>query len=512
MKFYAIEDRLLDAVNDYSTKVRVQVAFDFTGAGVFVAIPECDILELEVVSLKEVSGGTITFGTLVVNNDMGSYCPRLFDDYRPDYNKYNGVAQADGMGNLRPGRKVEISYTTGRDIPFVKRFLLYVNDKGFQQTATGYKGRVCSVGLIDLAARLKKANTQKDWLNPEVLVHSVICDKEFPESSLVHQIAARGGLGVTDIDCSTITEYMPYVRLARSVWAELSEMALVYNAHLETAMEKPLVFVNSEDEIQYQFDSSNVTHIKMYDLREQYRNTLRFRWTRYREFVDVQLWKYADPPVLYNDNLEPQFPFVLDGEKRNIEKTGYEERYTVVNEEGKKLPVVYADHVDSVQVFAANMVTVGPPLQVQEYDVTTYRNRVCLFLETLTNTILLSATISGDAIAGEANFSLYIHNEDDVATHGVVIKNFTSSYLSETLREGVPYYKFYATALLSKLRRKRKGFFLKTNRALFHARVGASVRVDLADGMVSERAEIITMELRYKARKAFVASFILEEE
>lgn len=35
MKFYAIEDRLLDAVNDYSTKVRVQVAFDFTGTGVF---------------------------------------------------------------------------------------------------------------------------------------------------------------------------------------------------------------------------------------------------------------------------------------------------------------------------------------------------------------------------------------------------------------------------------------------------------------------------------------------
>ena len=87
-----------------------------------------------------------------------------------------------------------------------------------------------------------------------MIVHSVICDKEFPEDSIVHRIAGRAGLGVSDIDCSTVREYLPYVKLTRSVWDELSDVARVYQAHLETAMEKPLVFVTGNDAVQYVFD------------------------------------------------------------------------------------------------------------------------------------------------------------------------------------------------------------------------------------------------------------------
>ena len=319
----------------------------------------------------------------------------------PDYNKYNGLPQGDGLGNLRPGRAVEISYTSGRDIPFVKRFRLYVDDNGFQQTATGYTGRVCSVGLVDLASKLKKTDTKKDWKSPEVLVHSVICDKEFPLSSIVHQIGGRGGLGVADIDCSTVLEYLPYVRLTRSVWDELSDVALIFNAHLETALEKPLVFVNTEDAIQFQFDSTTVTHIRMHDLQTQYRNTLRLRWTRYVEFSGVELWRYADPPVLYSDALQPQYPFVVNGEKRDVEKNGYEGKYTVHTMEGKTLPVVYAENIDNEFAFLGNMITAGPALQTALYDVTTFRNRARVCLETVADTVLLSATISGDSIAGE---------------------------------------------------------------------------------------------------------------
>ena len=512
MRFYAVEDRLREAIAECRTRVRAEVAIDFTGTGVFVPVPENQILELEITSLREEAGGTITWGKVVLDNETGTWCPRFFDTYRPDYNKYNGLAQEDGIGNLRPERQVRISYTTGQDIPFVKRFLLYVDANGFQQTATGYRGRVCEVGLVDLASRLKETDKEKDWTNPEVIVHSVICDKEFPAASIVHQIAARAGLGVMDIDCSTVREYLPYVRLTRSVWDELSDLARIYNAHLETALEKPLVFVNTEDDVQYTFDNTNATHIRMYDLRNQYRNTLRFRWTRYREFTGKELWHYTDPPVVYAGNLKPTYPFVLDGEKREIEQEGYSARYTVTTDEGKSLSVVYAENVDDLATFTANMETERPALTVGRYDVTTLRDRAGIRLDTESNTVLLSARIHGDAIAGETNFSHYIDDPAEVAREGTVARNITTPYLSESLRDGIPYYRHYAAFLLARLKRPRKGFFLKTNRAVFNARVGAPVRVALGDGLVSERAEIVRMELRYKAREAFVATFFVEED
>jgi hypothetical protein len=512
MRFYAVEDRLRDAITECRTRIRAEVAIDFTGTGIFVTVPESHILELEITSLREETGGTITWGKVVLDNETGSYCPRAFDTYRPDYNKYNGLAQQDGNGNLRPDRQIRISYTTGQDIPFVKRFLLYVDRNGFQQTATGYKGRVCGVGLVDLASRLKETDKEKDWTNPEVIVHSVICDKEFPSSSIVHQIAARAGLGVMDIDCSTVSEYLPYVRLTRSVWDELSDLARTYNAHLETALEKPLIFVNTEDEVQYTFDNTNTTHMRMYDLKSQYRNTLRFRWTRYREFAGKELWRYADPPVVYTGNLKPTYPFLLDGEKREIEQEGYSARYTVTTDEGKTLSVVYAENVDDLAAFTASMETDGPALTIGRYDVTTLRDRASIRLDTESNTVLLSARIHGDAIAGEANFSHYIDDPAEVAREGTVARNITTPYLSESLRDGSPYYRHYAAFLLARLKRPRKGFFLKTNRAVFNARVGAPVRVALSDGLASERAEIVQMELRYKAREAFVAAFFVEED
>lgn len=511
MRFYAVEDRLRDAIAECRTRIRAEVAIDFTGTGVFVPVPESQILELEVTSLREETGGTITWGHVILDNETGSYCPRYYDTYRPDYNKYNGLQQEDGCGNLRPGRQVRISYTTGQDIPFVKRFHLYVDENGFQQTATGYRGRVCTVGLVDLAFRLKKTDREKDWTNPEVIVHSVICDKEFPGSSIVHRIAARAGLGVLDIDCSTVTEYLPYVKLTRSVWDELSDLARTYNAHLETALEKPLVFVNTEDEVQYSFDSTNTTHIRMHDLREQYRNTLRFRWTRYREFAEKELWRYGDPPIVYTGNLSPTFPFILDGEKREIEQDGYGARYSVTTDEGKTLPVAYTENVDDIETFTDNLETDGPALTVGVYDTTTHRDRAIIRLDTEADTLLLSARIHGDAIAGESNFSHYIDDPAEVAREGTISKNITTPYLSESLRDGIPYYRHYAATLLARLKRPRKGFFLKTNRAVFHARVGAPVRVALSDGLVSERAEIVRMEFRYKAREAFVATFFVEE-
>lgn len=512
MTFYSIDETLQERILDRRNRVRVQVAFDFTGTGEFVAVSESDIVSVTVTSLRETGGGTVSTGILELDNTLGTYCPRFFDTYRSDYSKYNGEMQSDGMGYLRPGLQVCVSYSVGANLPFVKRFRLYVDENGFQQTATGSSGRITKVGLVDFSKTLKDTDKNKDWTHDAVFVRSVICDKGDEPHSLVHQIADRAGLGVFDIDCSTIPEYLPFVKLNGTVWEELSELARCYNAHLETPIEKPLVFVNSNNTLQFTFDSSNVTHVRMYEKRDQYRNTLRLKWTRFREFAARELWRYADSPVVYRSDLSATFPFVVGGTKRDIEKGGYEARYTVETDEGKTLSVVYAEDLDSKEVFENALSTDGPALKVLTYDVSGLRDRATIQLESTADTILLSARICGAAIAGESNFCHYLSDTEEILKNGTYALNVTTPYLSETLRDGVPYYAWWAQRMLTKLKRNRKGFFLKTNNGLFHARVGSAVKVALPDGLESERAEIIEMELRYKAREAFVASFYLEEE
>ncbi len=512
MKFYTIDETLQMRLLDRRARVRVQVSFDFTGTGVFVTVPESDIAALTVTSLREKTGGTVTSGILELDNTMGTYCPRFFDTYRPDYTKYNGEKQVDGLGNLRPGLQVRISYSAGANLPFGKRFILYVDENGFQQTATGSSERIAKVGLVDLSKTLKDTDKNKDWTHDAVFVRSVICDKGDAAHSLVHQIASRAGLSPFDIDCTTVSEYLPFVKLNGTVWDELSELARCYNAHLETTIEKPLVFLNSSDPVQFTFDSTNVTHVRMYEKRELYRNTIRLKWTRYREFSPREVWRYSGIPVLYRSDLTPMYPFVFEGTKRDIEQGGYDAHYTVATDDGKTLPVAWAEELDSKETFDAALVTDGPALQVLNYDVSTFRDRAVILLGTLADTVLLVARIYGTAIAGEPNFCHYLSDTDEILQNGTYALNETTPYLSETLREEVPYYEWWADRMLAKLKRNRKGFFLKTNNGIFHARVGAAVRVSLHDGIETERAEIIEMELHYKAREAFVASFFLEEE
>lgn len=512
MKFYTIDDTLAERLKDRRNRVRVQVAFDFTGTGVEVTIPEFDVVSLTVTSLQEKTGGTVTRATLELDNTLGTYCPRLFETYRPGYNKYNGEKQADGLGYLRPGVQVFVSYSVGKDLAFVKRFNLYVDDNGFQQTATGSKHWITKLGLVDLSQKLKETDKNRDWTNDEVLVHCVICDKGNARFSLVHRIAERAGLGVADIDCSTVTEYLPYVKLSGTVWDELSSLAFFYDAHIETAPEKPLVFVHSDDAVQFTFDNSNVTHIRIYDLLDQYRNTLRLKWTRYRELTGRELWRYKDAPVIYLADLSATFPFVVDGTKRGIEEDGYTARYTVKTDEGKTLTVVYAENIETQEVFESSLVTQGPALQTLLYDVTGKRDRAMLKLGTIENTVLLSASIHGDAIAGEPNFCHYISDSEETAANGTVALNITTPYLSESERDGQPYYRWWAERKLAKLKRKRNGFFLKTNNGVFHARVGAPCRIAMRDGLTADRAVIREMELRYRYDEAFVASFTLEED
>jgi hypothetical protein len=105
-----------------------------------------------------------------------------------------------------------------------------------------------------LSEKLRKSDEARNWTSPAVFTYSVVCDKTKPEISLVHGIADRAGLTENDIDCSTIPVTLPYVRLRRNIWAELSSLAIAYRCHLECPVEKPLVFAHSPYQTENQID------------------------------------------------------------------------------------------------------------------------------------------------------------------------------------------------------------------------------------------------------------------
>jgi hypothetical protein len=223
MIFYEINNALIEAIEAGDKPVRLKVEID--RGGHFESVFEQDILEASFTGLKESAGGTSARGEILLDNPQGIYS-----------------VSAPGLG---AGREVRVSFSMGEGLPWFRRFVFYVDNDGFQDIRGLGRKRYVRLVLRDLSAKLRKTDENRDWTAPAVFTYSVICDKTQPEKSLVHGIARRAGLGVADIDCATIPLTLPYANLKKNIWAELSELARIYRAHLECAPEKPLVFAHS---------------------------------------------------------------------------------------------------------------------------------------------------------------------------------------------------------------------------------------------------------------------------
>ena len=151
----------------------------------------------------------------------------------------------------------------------------------------------------------------------------------------------RAGLNVNDIDCCTIPLTLPYVKLTRNIWAELSELAAAYRCHLECAVEKPLVFAHSPyqsetlqtDDVSYSFTGESIYYLRETARADKYRNTIRLKINMPLSLEKQMIWKYEDAPVLYTSSLTPYYPF-RNHASREIENEGYEGRYIIKDAAG----------------------------------------------------------------------------------------------------------------------------------------------------------------------------------
>ena len=491
MRFYDIGRNYENLIKDNFCRIfpRVEVV---KNDGTSYFINEGDIISLEITNYKEATGGYSNYGELVLDNRMNRYS----EDLHPE---------------LTAGCAIHVHYAMGNMYNSFYRFSLYADDRGFQTFAEG-SDRKCRVRLNDYSAFLKDTDKGKDWTGREVMIHGVYCNRASAETSLVHVIADRAGLTTNDIDCCLLEKEVPYMKFTGNVWEELSLLATAARAHLECTKDMVLSFEGSPYEdgyeedgsVSWRLDEDDITAWHSFDLMDEYRNSIRMKWTHYSETGMTELWHYSDAPAMYDENMRTVYP-MGDG-KRDIELyEGYEAVYTVRDNEGKEFPVVKAFDVDSRETFEEGIEDSEDSVTVDVYNTTTYPDRALVKLSSEVPTNLIQAVIHGRAIIAEQNFSHYIRNQSGINQYGTRAENVTNKYMSDTITDGIPFYEKWAGDMLQELSQVRRGLFVKTNRALFHARAGAWMEIDLSEacGIRVEKGEITSLTLRYKKDAAF---------
>ena len=488
MRFYELPPEVENKIRDTDSRPFVRVVFELSGGDVY--IPDSDILECVTTSYKTEAGGIVNCGELLLRG--------LYDfEHNSEY--------TTGLG-------VQIWYCFGDRTNTFFRFHLFVDDNGFQSQETGFLDKTTKVRLIDLSSKLDDAKLQRNWTDAQTVVHSVVCDRVHPENSLVHIIANRGGINASEINCGSLPFDIPYVVVAGSAWKELCALAKAYDAVVECGRDMTLSFIESpydreneySEESCFSLNETEITHYRFFNNNDKYANNVRLKYTRYVQMERQELWSYSDAPVWYDEEMKPYYPFT-DDSRKIISDNDYQAIYTAKNEEGKTRNVVYADGIDNEQEFLEAMEVTGEdkPVIVQ-YDTTTYRDRAIVQLGRDGKLIgVRKASITGRSIISETNYSVFVKDDNEIASHGQIVKNITSKFLSDDLFEGEPFCQRRAKDFLSECVNCKGAYYLTTFIPLIHARVGAFMDIRLNKNSEFKKVRIDELTFRYKKEEAF---------
>ena len=488
MKFYELQPEVESLIKNTDARPFVRVVFELTGGDIY--IPDGDILECITTSYQTEAGGIINCGELTLK----------------------GIYDSEANTEYTTGLGVQIWFCLGAQENTFYRFHLFVDDNGFQIQETGYDNKTTKIKLIDLSSKLDDTKLQRNWTDAQTVVHAKVCDELEPEHSLVHIIAARGGINANEINCGVLPFDIAYVRIEGSAWEELTALAKTYGAVVECGKDMTLSFIESpyDTENQYSEEScftlneDEITHYRFFNNNEKYANNLRLKYTHYVQTQEQVLWSYSDAPVWYDEDMNAYYPFT-DDTRAIVRDNDYEARYTAKNQEGKTRNVVFADQLTTEEEFLEEMEVIDSekPVIIQ-YDTTTYKDRAIIQLGRDGNLIALkNASITGRAIISETNYSIFVKDDDEIAQRGQIVKNITSKYLSDDLFEGEAFCERRAKDFLKECLNCKGGYYLTTYIPLIHARVGAFMDIRLNAQSDYRKVRIDELTFRYKKEEAF---------
>ena len=493
MRFYDVDPELQKVMNDAGNAVRLKIEFDFGGR--LEAVFERDIVSAYFVGIREAAGGVSARGDIVLDNGIGIY----------DY---------DGAG---PETLVFVSFTAGEGLPYFRRFSFLINDKGIQDIRGPGRKRLARIGLRDFSARLRGADGVRDWTAAAVFTYKVACDRERPGQSLVHLIAGRAGLGFDEIDCAAVPIAYPFVRLRGNVWLELSGLAAACRCHLEFGPDGRLEFSNSPyqvetapaEDVPHVFGGGEIFSYRKTDRADLYRNTVRLKVNMPVSLSRREIWRYDNPPVVYDDDMRPRFPFGHTP-GREIERGRYAALYSVIDgESGAKRPVIYADDIDCKTEAERRLEYSGGSFSYSHYDVESGIDKAFLTLDGGGGGYLYKASIHGRPIVLDLNRSCFMRDAESAAKNGARVLNVTGAYFSDYDVGGRPHYVDWVGRELAERARHRREFTVRTHRGLFNARVGAGVGISLRGEKLS--GTIGAFSFRYGRDAAFASTFRIIE-
>ena len=491
MRFYELPPEVENKICDTDARPFVRIILELSGGDVY--IQDSDILECVATSYKTEAGGIVNCGELLLK----------------------GIYDIEKNSEYVPGLGVQIWYCFGDRTNTFFRFHMFVDDSGFQSQETGFFDKTTKVRLIDLSTKLNDTKLQRNWTDAQTVVHSVVCDRLQPEKSLVHIIAARGGIRANEINCGSLPFDIPYVVVAGSAWKELCALAKAYDAVVECGKDLTLSFIESpydreneySEESCFTLDEKKITHYRFFNNNDKYANNVRLKYTRYVQTKRQELWSYSDAPMWYDEDMQPYYPFT-DDSRKIISDNDYQAIYTAKNDEGKTRNVVYADQLTTEEEFIDEMVvSTGSTTEyfsVVQFDTSTYKDRAIIQLSRNGNLIgLYKAAIYGRAIISETNYSIYVKDDNEIAAKGQIVRNVTSKFLSDDLFDGEPFCQRRANDLLQDCINCKGGYYLTTFIPLIHARVGAFMDIRLNAQSSFKKVRIDELTFRYKKDAPF---------
>jgi hypothetical protein len=262
------------------------------------------------------------------------------------------------------------------------------------------------------------------------------------------------------------------------------------------------------DEISHTFTGNDIFYLRKIDKAELYRNTVRLKVNMPVSLSRQEIWHYDDSPVFYDEFLQAHYPFKYPL-IREIESSLYEAKYKVKDNDGKERNVIYADDIDTQGEAESRLEYDGGPFAYGNYDITSNHDKAIITLRKDTDGDLYRASIYGRPIVLDINRSCFIRDIEAVNQYGTVALNVTGSYFSDyPIQRGnitVAQYEDWVIRELAERLQNRREFTVKTHRALFHARVGAKVKISVRN----EETEgvINAFSFRYRKDKAFIAVF-----
>ena len=289
MRFYELPPEVENKICDTDARPFVRIILELSGGDVY--IQDSDILECVATSYKTEAGGIVNCGELLLK----------------------GIYDIEKNSEYVPGLGVQIWYCFGDRTNTFFRFHMFVDDSGFQSQETGFFDKTTKVRLIDLSTKLNDTKLQRNWTDAQTVVHSVVCDRLQPEKSLVHIIAARGGIRANEINCGSLPFDIPYVVVAGSAWKELCALAKAYDAVVECGKDLTLSFIESpydteneySEDSDFTLDETQITHYGFFNNNDKYANNVRLKYTRYLQTERQELWSYSDAPVWYDEDMRP---------------------------------------------------------------------------------------------------------------------------------------------------------------------------------------------------------------